>query len=235
MLHQRQRVGKRRVRADGDGVDHHAGLELFHLPHLLGLRFRIEDCGGSHRCRRPAPWRWQAALRSPCPWPRMMGMLSDSVRVSRVATSPRRARPGCGPAKAAHHRRLKRCRHAAAQRGAPCVCSVRFCSVKPGETCESRAGDDPYHAMVRGQAGRWFAPHVFSDTKPEMGNRPRPTHDRYSRRSASCGPRFHGGDPFQRAGQVRVNCPQTEFSFGEHSNATGQAQYGLCLNPLAST
>ena len=37
LLHQRQRVGERRVRLDGDRVHHHAGFELLHLAHLRGL------------------------------------------------------------------------------------------------------------------------------------------------------------------------------------------------------
>ena len=42
LLHQRQRIGQRRVRVDGDGIDHHAGFELLHLPHLRGLRVGLE-------------------------------------------------------------------------------------------------------------------------------------------------------------------------------------------------
>jgi hypothetical protein len=42
LLHQRERVGERRVGADGDRVDHHAGFELLDLPHLLGLLVRLE-------------------------------------------------------------------------------------------------------------------------------------------------------------------------------------------------
>lgn len=40
--HQRLRVGKRRVRSDGDGIDDHAGFELLDLPHFLGLQFRCQ-------------------------------------------------------------------------------------------------------------------------------------------------------------------------------------------------
>ena len=40
--HQRQRVGERRVGADGDRVHHHAEFELLDLPHLLGLLGRRE-------------------------------------------------------------------------------------------------------------------------------------------------------------------------------------------------
>ena len=42
LLAQRERVGKRRLRADGDRVDHHTRLEPFDLPHLCCLNFRIE-------------------------------------------------------------------------------------------------------------------------------------------------------------------------------------------------
>ena len=35
--HQGERVGERRAGADGDRIDHHAGLELLDLPHLLRL------------------------------------------------------------------------------------------------------------------------------------------------------------------------------------------------------
>ncbi len=36
-LHQGQRIGQGRVRADGDGIDHHAALEGLDHAHLLGL------------------------------------------------------------------------------------------------------------------------------------------------------------------------------------------------------
>ena len=42
ILHQRQRVRQRRVRPDGQRVHHHARLVLLDLPHLDGLRVRIE-------------------------------------------------------------------------------------------------------------------------------------------------------------------------------------------------
>ena len=46
LLHQRQRVGQRRVGIDGDRVDHHAGLELLDLAHLRGLLVAARGCGG---------------------------------------------------------------------------------------------------------------------------------------------------------------------------------------------
>ena len=42
ILHQRQRIRQRRVGADGQRIDHHAGFVLLHLPHLGGLALRIE-------------------------------------------------------------------------------------------------------------------------------------------------------------------------------------------------
>ena len=42
ILHQRQRVGQRRVGADGQRIDHHAGFELLDLPHLRGLAVDVE-------------------------------------------------------------------------------------------------------------------------------------------------------------------------------------------------
>ena len=41
-LHQAERVREGLVREDGDRVQHHAGFELLHQPHLLGLRLRVE-------------------------------------------------------------------------------------------------------------------------------------------------------------------------------------------------
>ena len=47
LLHQRQRVGERRVRVDGDGVHHHAGFEFLDLAHLrrllVGLEIAVDD------------------------------------------------------------------------------------------------------------------------------------------------------------------------------------------------
>ena len=40
--HQRPRLGERGVGPDRDRIDHHAGLEFLHLPHLLGLFGRCE-------------------------------------------------------------------------------------------------------------------------------------------------------------------------------------------------
>ena len=42
LLHQRERVGERRVRMDGERVHHHAGFELLDLAHLGGLLVRLE-------------------------------------------------------------------------------------------------------------------------------------------------------------------------------------------------
>ena len=42
LLHQRQRVGERRVGMDGDRIDHHARFEFLDLPHLRRLHRRIE-------------------------------------------------------------------------------------------------------------------------------------------------------------------------------------------------
>ena len=42
LLHQRERVGERRVRVDGERVHHHAGFELLDLAHLRGLLVRLE-------------------------------------------------------------------------------------------------------------------------------------------------------------------------------------------------
>ena len=42
IVHQGQRVGEHRVRADGKRIDHHAGLVLLHLPHLRGLPVDVE-------------------------------------------------------------------------------------------------------------------------------------------------------------------------------------------------
>ena len=42
LLHQRQRVGERRVGMDGDRIHHHARFEFLHLPHLRRLHGRIE-------------------------------------------------------------------------------------------------------------------------------------------------------------------------------------------------
>ena len=44
LAHQRQRVGERGLRVNGDRVDHHAGFELLHLPDLGGL-LAGRDCG----------------------------------------------------------------------------------------------------------------------------------------------------------------------------------------------
>jgi hypothetical protein len=40
LLHQRESIGERLVGEDGDRVRHHSGLELLHLPHLIGLGLR---------------------------------------------------------------------------------------------------------------------------------------------------------------------------------------------------
>ena len=42
LLHQRQRIRERRIGLDGDRVHHHAGFELFDLPHLRGLQRRLQ-------------------------------------------------------------------------------------------------------------------------------------------------------------------------------------------------
>jgi hypothetical protein len=42
IVHQRQRVRQHRVGTDGQRIDHHAGFELLHLPHLGGLAIDIE-------------------------------------------------------------------------------------------------------------------------------------------------------------------------------------------------
>ena len=42
LLHQCQRIGEGGFRMDRDRVHDHAGFEFLHLPHLRGLRFRIE-------------------------------------------------------------------------------------------------------------------------------------------------------------------------------------------------
>ncbi len=41
-LHQRQRIRERRVGSDGQRIDHHAGFEFLHLPHLGGLALGVE-------------------------------------------------------------------------------------------------------------------------------------------------------------------------------------------------
>ena len=41
-FHQAERFGQRRIGMDGDRIDHHAGLEFLHLPHLRGLVLRLE-------------------------------------------------------------------------------------------------------------------------------------------------------------------------------------------------
>ncbi len=42
LLHQRQRIGQRRIGADGERIDHHAGLEFLDLADLGGLDVRLE-------------------------------------------------------------------------------------------------------------------------------------------------------------------------------------------------
>ena len=41
LAHQRQRVGERFVRQDGDRIDHHAAFIALDLADLLGLRLRL--------------------------------------------------------------------------------------------------------------------------------------------------------------------------------------------------
>ena len=41
-LHESERIGQRRIRLDGDRIDHHAGLELFHPADLLRLLFGLK-------------------------------------------------------------------------------------------------------------------------------------------------------------------------------------------------
>ncbi len=41
-VHQRQGVRQRRIGMDSHRIDHHAGLELFHLPDLCRLYVRLE-------------------------------------------------------------------------------------------------------------------------------------------------------------------------------------------------
>ena len=60
IAHQRQRVRQHGVGADGQGIDHHSGFELLHLPHLRGLAIDVEiavddaDAAGlRHRDRHP--------------------------------------------------------------------------------------------------------------------------------------------------------------------------------------
>ena len=73
---------------------------FFTCAHLRGLLVRRRDCGGSRRCRRPAPWRWRAAPRSPCPWPTTGSGYAARWRGSRACRrrprpAARRRRPGC--------------------------------------------------------------------------------------------------------------------------------------------
>ena len=42
LLHQHERVGQRRVRLDGERIDHHAGFEFFDLADQRGLLLRLE-------------------------------------------------------------------------------------------------------------------------------------------------------------------------------------------------
>ena len=42
LLHQRQRIGQRRLRMDGEGIDDHPGLELLDPAHQPGLLVRVE-------------------------------------------------------------------------------------------------------------------------------------------------------------------------------------------------
>ena len=44
--HELQSIGQRCRWVDGDRIDHHAGLELLHLSHLVGLPLGCRDCGG---------------------------------------------------------------------------------------------------------------------------------------------------------------------------------------------
>ena len=59
--HEVERVGERRVRPDGDRIDHHAGLELLDPPDLARLLFDVEilvqdadPAGLRHGDRQPA-------------------------------------------------------------------------------------------------------------------------------------------------------------------------------------
>ena len=82
--HQLERVGERRLGAERDRVDHHAGLELLDLAHLVGLRR-----GDRLRWMTPIPPCWAIAIASFASVTvsiaaESSGMPSSISRVSRV-------------------------------------------------------------------------------------------------------------------------------------------------------